>query len=111
MLHLRPGMNRWPQTLAWSLALIAATGCHGGSVRETRSSIRNQKSRRVHENPVTFNRDIAPIIFNSCSTCHHPGEAATFPAADLSDVKKHAHQIADVTRRATCLHGCRIRSL
>ena len=27
---------------------------------------------------MTFNRDIAPIIFHSCSTCHRPGEAAPF---------------------------------
>jgi len=27
---------------------------------------------------VTFNRDIARIIFHSCSSCHRPGEAAPF---------------------------------
>jgi len=47
---------------------------------------------------ITFNRDIAPIIFQSCSTCHHPGEAAPFPLLSYSDVKRHARQIADVTR-------------
>ena len=47
---------------------------------------------------VTFNRDIAPIIFRSCSTCHRPGEAAPFSLLTYSDVKKHARQIADVTR-------------
>ncbi len=47
---------------------------------------------------VTFNHDIAPIIFHSCSTCHHPGEAGPFPLLTYSDVKKHARQIADVTR-------------
>ena len=47
---------------------------------------------------VTFNRDIAPIIFHSCAICHHPGEAAPFPLLTYSDVKKHARQIAEVTR-------------
>jgi mono/diheme cytochrome c family protein len=47
---------------------------------------------------VTFNRDIAPIVFRSCSTCHRPGEAAPFSLLNYSDVKKHARQIADVTR-------------
>ena len=47
---------------------------------------------------VTFNRDVAPIIFHSCSTCHRPGEAAPFSLLTYSDVKKHARQIADVTR-------------
>ena len=50
------------------------------------------------QNSVTFNRDIAPIIFHSCSTCHRPGEAAPFSLLTYSDVKKHARQIADVTR-------------
>ena len=25
--------------------------------------------------PVTFNHDIAPVIFQNCSPCHRPGEA------------------------------------
>jgi Tfp pilus assembly protein PilF/mono/diheme cytochrome c family protein len=47
---------------------------------------------------VTFNRDIAPIIFHSCSSCHRPGEAAPFSLLTYSDVEKHARQIAEVTR-------------
>ncbi len=48
--------------------------------------------------PVTFNHDIAPIIFHSCASCHRPGEAAPFSLLTYNDVKKHAHQIAEVTR-------------
>jgi tetratricopeptide (TPR) repeat protein/mono/diheme cytochrome c family protein len=47
---------------------------------------------------VTFDRDIAPILFHSCATCHRPGEAAPFSLLTFSDVKKHAHQIVDVTK-------------
>ncbi len=47
---------------------------------------------------VTFNRDIAPIIFNSCASCHRPGEAAPFSLLTYEDVKRHARQIAEVTR-------------
>jgi len=47
---------------------------------------------------LTFNRDIAPIIFHSCANCHRPGEAAPFSLLIYSDVKKHARQIVDVTR-------------
>ena len=32
--------------------------------------------------PITFNKDIAPIIFHSCAPCHRPGEAA-IPSAHL----------------------------
>jgi Tfp pilus assembly protein PilF len=47
---------------------------------------------------VTFNRDVAPIVFHSCASCHRPGEAAPFSLLTYSDVKKHARQIAEVTR-------------
>ena len=48
--------------------------------------------------PVTFNRDIAPIMFRSCAICHRPGEAGPFSLLTYADAKKHARQIADVTR-------------
>jgi Tfp pilus assembly protein PilF len=47
---------------------------------------------------VTFNRDVAPIMFRSCATCHRPGEAAPFSLLSYSDAKKHARQIVEVTR-------------
>ena len=47
---------------------------------------------------VTFNRDIAPIIYRSCTMCHRPGEAGPFNLQSYSDVKKHARQIAEVTQ-------------
>ena len=51
--------------------------------------------------PVTFNRDIAPILFRACANCHRPGEAAPFTLLTYSDAKKHARQIVDVTRART----------
>jgi Flp pilus assembly protein TadD/mono/diheme cytochrome c family protein len=48
---------------------------------------------------VTFNRDIAPIVFRNCSQCHHPGEAGPFPLLTYADVKTHARQIAFVTSK------------
>ena len=47
----------------------------------------------------TFSRDIAPLIFGHCSTCHRPGQAAPFSLLTYSDAKKHARNIADVTQR------------
>jgi hypothetical protein len=48
--------------------------------------------------PVTFARDIAPIVFNQCATCHHPGEAAPFSLTSYADVKKRGALIATVTQ-------------
>jgi tetratricopeptide (TPR) repeat protein len=47
---------------------------------------------------VNYNRDVAPIIYRSCSTCHRPGEAAPFSLLTYSEAKKHARQIAEVTQ-------------
>lgn len=48
---------------------------------------------------VTFNRDIAPIVFEYCSPCHRPGEAAPFPLLTYDDAAKFARQIAVMTER------------
>ena len=46
---------------------------------------------------VTFNRDIAPIVYQYCASCHRPGEAGPFPLLTYQDVKKHGNQIVAVT--------------
>lgn len=47
----------------------------------------------------TFYRNIAPIIYQNCSTCHRPGESGPFSLLNYDDVKRHAAQIAVVTKR------------
>ncbi len=49
--------------------------------------------------PVTFARDVAPIVFSRCAGCHHPGEAAPFSLMTYDDVRRHARQIVDVTQK------------
>jgi hypothetical protein len=46
---------------------------------------------------LTFSKDIAPIVFNNCASCHRPGEVAPFSLLSYQDVKKRAGQIAYVT--------------
>jgi Flp pilus assembly protein TadD len=47
--------------------------------------------------PVTFNRDVAPILFNRCVSCHRPGEFAPFSLLTYEDARQRARLIADVT--------------
>ncbi len=54
---------------------------------------------RDDSNRVEFSRDIAAIVFHSCTPCHHAGEAGPFPLVTYGDVKSHARQIADITRK------------
>jgi mono/diheme cytochrome c family protein len=54
----------------------------------------NNKSSAVP----TFNRDIAPILYQNCSNCHRPGEVAPFALLTYQDAAKRAKQIADITQ-------------
>src|SRR5258708_35933554 len=49
---------------------------------------------------VTFNKDVAPIIFNNCAVCHHTGGSGPFSLLSLlnyQDERSHAKQISAVT--------------
>src|SRR5258707_2105761 len=48
---------------------------------------------------VTFTKDIAPIVWARCATCHRPGEIGPFSLITYDDVRRHATQIAAVTAR------------
>jgi len=50
------------------------------------------------EPPVTWSRDVAPILWENCATCHRPGEIAPFSLLEYREAKKRAKQIAQVTR-------------
>lgn len=56
-------------------------------------------SGSVPKGTVTFNRDIAPIVFQKCARCHRPGQSAPFALLAYEEVKKHARQIVEVTQR------------
>lgn len=49
--------------------------------------------------PVTFNQNIAPILWKHCAPCHHAGGVGPFPLLTYKDAHKHASQIAAVTAR------------
>src|SRR2546426_7897795 len=45
---------------------------------------------------LTFNKDVAPIVFQHCASCHRPGQAGPFNLLAYADVKKRAKQVAEV---------------
>jgi len=48
--------------------------------------------------PPSFSRDIAPIIFDSCVSCHRAGGPGPFPLTTYDEVRRRATQIVEVTR-------------
>ena len=53
------------------------------------------------QEPVTFSRDVAPILFDACVSCHRPSGPAQFSLLTYEDVRPRARQIAAVTRART----------
>jgi Flp pilus assembly protein TadD/mono/diheme cytochrome c family protein len=89
-------MKRWLRGVAGPLVVFAAAAL---ALRlAARPSLSHDPQPAGAEEQVTFNRDIAPILFKSCASCHRPGEAAPFSLLTYSDAKKHARQIAEVTQ-------------
>ena len=77
----------WCAFLAWLPLLVPG------------AAAQRQASPRETSPLVTFTRDIAPIVFYSCASCHHSGEAGPFSLLTYGEVKSHARQIADITSR------------
>jgi tetratricopeptide (TPR) repeat protein len=49
------------------------------------------------DQPVTFSRQIAPILFARCAVCHRPGGSAPFGLLTYQDARARAAQLAAVT--------------
>jgi mono/diheme cytochrome c family protein len=47
----------------------------------------------------TFAKDVAPIIYDHCATCHRPGQSAPFSLLTYGDVRKRGEFIVNVTKR------------
>ena len=47
--------------------------------------------------PVTFTKDIAPILFQNCVPCHRPGEVAPFSLLTHAEAAKKSKMLAKVT--------------
>ncbi len=75
--------------LGWPESQLRAWGVSGSTVE----AIGEPKAPVA----LTFSKDIAPIIFDNCASCHRPGAAAPFSLLSYQDVKKRAKQIAYIT--------------
>jgi tetratricopeptide (TPR) repeat protein len=49
--------------------------------------------------PVTFSRDIAPIVYAHCASCHHPQGDGPFSLVTYDEVRRRSRQIVEATRR------------
>jgi len=81
--------------------LLVTPGAKAGTEQQILHSlkaVRDDNSESGTTGKVTFNRDMAPIVYYYCGSCHRPGEAGPFPLLTYEDVKKHGRQIVAVTQ-------------
>src|SRR5438046_8875878 len=81
------------------LALIAGVGTVLPGKKTEGSREVSTQSASTRRGPVTFSRDVAPIVFQKCAGCHRPGQSAPFALLTFEEIKKHSRQIAEVTER------------
>ena len=61
----------------------------------------SQRANSIQAPPsggATFARDVAPILFERCAICHHPGGSAPFSLITYAAARQRATQIAAVTK-------------
>jgi hypothetical protein len=54
---------------------------------------RGQSAASTAENPPTFSRDIAPILYKNCVACHRPGEIAPMSLLTYAEARPWARAI------------------
>lgn len=92
--------------LGFAAAVCAASACGARQPGETARVDRRVAGSAAspagegQASPVpTFARDVAPIVFRRCTTCHNPAGPAPFSLASYGDLAPLAERIAQVTAR------------
>lgn len=88
--------NQVRRTLNLLVFLLAADRCPeaGAEALDAPASYSARKPGTL-----TFRQDVAPILFQHCAICHHPGQSAPFNLLTYADVKKRARQVAEVVEQ------------
>ena len=82
--HARSGASRLLPAVAAKLCVVAGMLAGGGGVGA---------AGQAPADPVTFSRDIAPILFEHCVACHRPGGAGPMSLLTYQEVRPWARAI------------------
>lgn len=89
-------MKRKLTHLVGIAATVVLAGALTGAAVQTHQPARAATKTASAKTP-TFTKDVAPILYENCTTCHRPGQVAPFPLVTYTDTKKRAQLIAAVT--------------
>ena len=73
------------KTTGWFLAGIVTLSLGGFGL----------SAEQPHRPHPTYTKDVAPILFRNCTSCHRPGEIAPMSLLTFDDVRPHAKDIRD----------------
>jgi len=90
----RPGRPRW-----WLVLVLLAAGLGVFAWMHFGKSTVEKKYVPRPPGLLTFNKNIAPIVFSQCIGCHRAGQSGPFTLLNFAEVKKHMKEIAEVTTR------------
>ena len=83
----RADTSRWLAAVATCVAVVGVSEFRGGGV-----------STAAKQTPATFTRDVAPILFRACVSCHRPDGTAPFSLLTYEHTKSRAAAIVAATR-------------
>src|SRR6202521_5413813 len=86
-------LGRAPRTIP-RLTVMCVVGALGLSWW---TAVRGESQAAAPTGEVTFTKDIAPLVFAHCASCHRPEGSAPLSLLTYADVKRHAHDIATLT--------------
>ena len=93
-------LNRTLRIVTMLPLACAAVACMSWTphspARAEGSAPKHKETPRV-KRAVTYTRDVAPILYQNCTSCHRSGEIGPFALLRYADAKKRAAQLASVT--------------
>jgi Flp pilus assembly protein TadD/mono/diheme cytochrome c family protein len=89
--------SRWVRGRILAIAMVATSTSAAIATRHIFAAESPVTTQPPGQAAVTWSGQIAPLVYNNCTTCHHPGGAGPFSLLTYQDALRWGPQIANVT--------------
>ena len=80
---------------AWTVISLGLAVAFGLSFLPSGLTSSRAKEVKTDSATVTFNKDVAPILFANCAECHRPGESAPMSLLSYQEARPWARSIKE----------------
>jgi Flp pilus assembly protein TadD/mono/diheme cytochrome c family protein len=84
--------------VVWACLVATPANAAGAAASRAAQSDGATKGPGTNSAGVTWSRDVAPVVYGHCTTCHHPGGGGPFSLLTYADAKRWGPQIRAVTQ-------------